>query len=85
MTSESSPTTQKYNRQVLYNSYIWRNVSVIIWQMRVRASYQDASWKKTWKIYLCLSQEHKFPREGERMMQADENDAKAPALRVIPS
>lgn len=36
-------------------------------------------------LSVCLSQEHKFPREEKRMMQADENDAKAPALRVIPS
>lgn len=52
--------------------------------------------RETWKIYLRLSQEHKFPREEEKrkagrwgslkgVMQAGENDAKAPALRVILS
>lgn len=48
-------------------------------------SREDLGWEKTKKIYLCLRQELKFPREEKGMMQADENDAKAQALWVTLS
>lgn len=46
---------------------------------------EDWGREKTKKIYLCLRQELKFPREEKGLMQADENDAKAQARWVILS